>query len=421
MRVIYKVTNLITNKIYIGKDSSNKKNYYGSGIAIKNSIMKHGIINFVKEIIDEAETLKELNLKEIYWIKHYRSNDPKIGYNRSEGGDGFSDFKIMNKESYEKGLQKRLLIYKSKEWSFNRSKDMTNYYSNDDNRELQSYRIKKYYDNRSDEEKSYFSNIRSKASKKSWLNNYKRKENLIKRLKYNNPMFNDDTKKKMSDNRRGGKNPAAVKIEVDNILYDSISEACISLKITRNSIVKRLKSKNYKNYKRLDMENKEENKEEKNINFQECAHLEVNDEYSELRKEGKDALSLIFNMQKSIQEDIYGYNFKDIQSSIKKLKAYIDMNEEAIRDEDRELQAALTGIHTYPNCWKPWKSKHNEAMERSLSDLTKDEMKELHMEWIDKLHFFISEGIAIGLTPELITNYYVSKNKENVDRQKRGY
>lgn len=156
-----------------------------------------------------------------------------------------------------------------------------------------------------------------------------------------------------------------------------------------------------------------------NKNFQQCSHLEVKDEYKDLRTNGKDALELIFNMQKSIQEDIYGYDFEDIQSSIKKLKAYIDMNEEAIRDEDRELQQAITGIHTYPNCWKPWKSKHEEAMNRKLSDLTEEELKELHMEWIDKLHFFMSEGIALGLTPELITNYYVSKNKHNIERQQR--
>jgi len=158
-----------------------------------------------------------------------------------------------------------------------------------------------------------------------------------------------------------------------------------------------------------------------NTNFQQCAHLEVPNKYVELRNNGEDALSLIFNMQKTIQEDIYGYNFKDIQSSIRTLKAYIDMNEEAIRDEDRELQAAITGIHTYPNCWKPWKSKHNEAMNRSLTDLTEDELKELHMEWIDKLHFFMSEGIALGLTPETITNYYVSKNLHNIERQKNNY
>lgn len=156
-----------------------------------------------------------------------------------------------------------------------------------------------------------------------------------------------------------------------------------------------------------------------NTNFQQCAQLEVNNNYQELRESGGDSLALLYNMQKSIQEDVYGYNFEEIKSSIGKLKAFIDWNEEAIRDEDREMQNALTGIHTYPGCWKPWKSKHSEAMQRSLSDLTEEELKELHYEWIDKLHFMLNEAIAIGLTPETITNYYVSKNKHNIERQQR--
>jgi hypothetical protein len=158
---------------------------------------------------------------------------------------------------------------------------------------------------------------------------------------------------------------------------------------------------------------------EQNQNFQECAHLEVNNNFADLRAKGEDALSLIFNMQKSIQSDVYNHNWEKIQSSIGELKKFIDWNEEAIRDEDREMQNALTGIHTYPSCWKPWKSKHSEAMARPFSALTPDELKELQMEWIDKLHFFMNEGIAIGLTPELITNYYVSKNLHNIERQKR--
>jgi hypothetical protein len=156
-------------------------------------------------------------------------------------------------------------------------------------------------------------------------------------------------------------------------------------------------------------------------NFQQCAHLEVIDEYSTIRNSGKDALSFIFDMQKSIQEQVYGHNFNEIQSSIRNLKAFIDWNEEAIRDEDREFQSALTGVHTYPGCWKPWKSKHNEAMSRALSDLTPDELAELQYEWIDKLHFMLNEAIAIGLTPEKITNYYAAKNAENRERQRRGY
>ena len=156
-------------------------------------------------------------------------------------------------------------------------------------------------------------------------------------------------------------------------------------------------------------------------NFQECAKLKIEQEYDALRQRGEDALSYLFNIQKSLQEDLFGHNSEDLQSNIGKLKAFIDWNEEAIRDEDREMQAALTGIHTYPNCWKPWKGKHKEAMNRSLSDLTEDELLELQYEWIDKLHFNINIAIAIGLTPEKITDMYCAKNRENRDRQARGY
>jgi len=156
-----------------------------------------------------------------------------------------------------------------------------------------------------------------------------------------------------------------------------------------------------------------------NQNFQQCSHLEIEKNYNEIVSNGNDALSVIYNMQKSIQEDVYGYDFDEIRSTIGNLKKFIDWNEEAIRDEDREFQSALTGIHTYPNCWKPWKTKHTEAMGRKFSDLTEEELKELHFEWIDKLHFILNEAIAIGLTPEKITDYYIAKNKHNVERQNR--
>ena len=63
--VIYKITNLINNKVYIGKTISDRLDYFGSGIIIKNSIKKYGIENFKKEIIDETLSVKELNEKEI--------------------------------------------------------------------------------------------------------------------------------------------------------------------------------------------------------------------------------------------------------------------------------------------------------------------------------------------------------------------
>ena len=86
--VIYKITNLLNKKVYIGKNKTNELSYMGSGILLKRAIKKYGIENFIKEIIDTAETIKELNEKEIQWISFYESRDNKKGYNIASGGDG---------------------------------------------------------------------------------------------------------------------------------------------------------------------------------------------------------------------------------------------------------------------------------------------------------------------------------------------
>jgi hypothetical protein len=85
---IYKITNLINNKIYIGKDTTSDPKYFGSGLLIKRAFKKYGSENFIKEVIDISDDYNELSKKEIYWISFYNSTDRKIGYNISSGGDG---------------------------------------------------------------------------------------------------------------------------------------------------------------------------------------------------------------------------------------------------------------------------------------------------------------------------------------------
>lgn len=86
--IIYKTTNLITNKIYIGQTITNNKNYLGSGIYFLKSLKKYGRENFKREILESVNDLKLLDEKEIYWIKKLNSTDPKIGYNINDGGQG---------------------------------------------------------------------------------------------------------------------------------------------------------------------------------------------------------------------------------------------------------------------------------------------------------------------------------------------
>lgn len=88
---IYKITNLINGKIYIGKEKGNNPSYLGSGLLIQCSIKKYGKENFTKEIIEECEDIIHLNAREKFWILYYNSRDKKIGYNIHEGGHGGMD------------------------------------------------------------------------------------------------------------------------------------------------------------------------------------------------------------------------------------------------------------------------------------------------------------------------------------------
>ena len=88
---IYKTTNLINGKIYIGKKKSNKfldNNYLGSGKIIRQAIEKYGKDNFSVELLEKCDSLDALNEKEKYYIEYYNSQNLTIGYNISFGGDG---------------------------------------------------------------------------------------------------------------------------------------------------------------------------------------------------------------------------------------------------------------------------------------------------------------------------------------------
>ena len=63
---IYKTTNKINQKIYIGKHQSSEydNRYFGSGKILRRAIEKYGIENFANEMIDTADTDEELNQKE---------------------------------------------------------------------------------------------------------------------------------------------------------------------------------------------------------------------------------------------------------------------------------------------------------------------------------------------------------------------
>ena len=89
--IIYKITNKITGKCYIGQTiQSLQRRWYkhchdNRCPALRDAIKKYGQDNFTIEVIDTATTIDELNEKEIYWISFYNSLVPN-GYNLQTGG-----------------------------------------------------------------------------------------------------------------------------------------------------------------------------------------------------------------------------------------------------------------------------------------------------------------------------------------------
>ena len=86
---IYKTTNLINNKIYIGQKRAKNfvPRYFGTGTYIKNALRKYGKDNFKVELIAEAHDEKSINILEKYYIEAYRRTGIEM-YNIAEGGYG---------------------------------------------------------------------------------------------------------------------------------------------------------------------------------------------------------------------------------------------------------------------------------------------------------------------------------------------
>ena len=91
IRFVYKTTNLISGKIYIGQHTTENidDGYLGSGVILQKAFKKYGKENFTREIIALVGTQEDLDHAEEFFIKHYRN---KIGwgmmYNVVEGAFG---------------------------------------------------------------------------------------------------------------------------------------------------------------------------------------------------------------------------------------------------------------------------------------------------------------------------------------------
>ena len=111
--LIYRITNTINGKCYVGKSTERyfKKRMYRhktetalTDTHFGRAISKYGWDNFVIDIIEQNISAKDINAREMYWIKHYDSLNS--GYNSTSGGEGGN--------TYLKKSEAEMLLIKEK-------------------------------------------------------------------------------------------------------------------------------------------------------------------------------------------------------------------------------------------------------------------------------------------------------------------
>lgn len=205
--IIYKITNRINGKVYIGQTKRSLTTRWSQHCSVSSActylhraIQKYGKENFTVEQIDVASDRDELNAKEQYWIAHYDCIAPK-GYNLTSGGDS-------NYEWCEEGREKI--------------------------RERQT-----------GERNSFFGKTHSDEVKRRFSEQRRGEGNAMygsARFGEKNPMFgkhhSDETKRKLSEMFIGGKSPKArrvICVETSQI-FDSVASAARFVNKTATSL-----------------------------------------------------------------------------------------------------------------------------------------------------------------------------------------
>ena len=105
---IYKITNMVNGKVYIGQHKCKKgiitetdmisDGYWGSGKVLAQAKKKYGIENFKKEIICVCENKEDLDILEILCITLAKTEYSENCYNIASGGEGGNIIKYKSEE-----------------------------------------------------------------------------------------------------------------------------------------------------------------------------------------------------------------------------------------------------------------------------------------------------------------------------------
>ena len=239
--IIYKTTNLINNKIYIGKDCKNNPNYLGSGSILKKAILKYGRNSFIKEILeDNILDTYTLEQREIYWIQYYNSTSKDIGYNITTGGTGGD---TLSNHPNLNNIRKKLSIASKSIWNSDINGTRREFYS-----KLFKGKSNPMYG------KTHTSASRKKIGNRTYLSgehnfNYGKKTTAAVKLKLSNSLKNKPSYwkgKTIPNSARYKMSKSVNQYMIDGLFikyWDSISDAKREVGATKISAVCKKKCK----------------------------------------------------------------------------------------------------------------------------------------------------------------------------------
>lgn len=202
--IIYKITNLVNKKVYIGLTTKSMEGRWrshvkGKKMQISKAIEKYGKENFIIEQIDQAENIEELKKKEIEWVS--KEDSFKKGYNGTRGGD------------CSVSLHKNIIDKLSERQMGNKN--------------------------------SFFGKAHSKENKENWSKNRRGKNHGMygkKQPKLTELNKNKVWTREMRDKISKANSKPIMCVENDTI-YDSTVEMCRVLNLDSSSVLKVLKGK----------------------------------------------------------------------------------------------------------------------------------------------------------------------------------
>lgn len=120
----------------------------------------------------------------------------------------------------------------------------------------------------------------------------------------------------------------------------------------------------------------------------------------------------MFEMQKSLQDHLAAKG-RALDYDAASFKERVDDISRQWRNINLEMAELLERLP-----FKEWKSYSAD----DIADFKDEEDRlETLYEYIDVFHFFMNVGLALGIDGATFRRLYATKNKENFDRQARGY